>query len=106
MTPELEPVRKVKESPKELAWLLVLFIGFYTVNTLCFAIIGGLIGKVWASLSAADRFLTVVAIVGSWTTTMMAFFSKMYGRWSEGKSLLSTNGNGKKSGDTDLMKKP
>lgn len=54
----------------------VLVFGLYTVSTLCFAIIGALTGREWEQLDGEDKLLIVLAIIGNWTNTLMAFISK------------------------------
>ena len=76
------------QSPTYLAAVLRLI--FHGLATLCGAIMTGLAGMEWATADGQTRFLVIVGIVASVSSTGAAFFDKTYARLGDGKSALSS----------------
>ncbi len=73
--------------------LAIVRFAFFSVNALCAAIIGALAGTEWGNADKQTRFLIVIAVVLSWTNTMMAFFDKTSQRLAEGKDPAIPEGS-------------
>lgn len=56
--------------------MAIIYAMFFSVNALCAAVINALTGADWSKLTTQARFVIALAILGSWTNTMMAFMSK------------------------------
>ncbi len=61
----------------------------FVIFTLCTAIMTALAGTNWANVDSQTRFLIVVSIVGSVTSTIMAFFDQSIKRATDGKDPLT-----------------
>ena len=62
---------------KALEWrMAVLWFVLFSVNSLCSCIVAAMAGSVWSNLQTQEKFTVIVAIVGNWTGTIMALFSK------------------------------
>lgn len=70
-----ELIQKTKEAA--LAYKLAIFWFFlFSVNSLCTCIVASMAGSVWHNLGTQEKFTVIVAILGNWTGTIMAFISK------------------------------
>jgi sterol desaturase/sphingolipid hydroxylase (fatty acid hydroxylase superfamily) len=54
-----------------VAWFVM-----FSVNSLCTSILASLTGAKWDSIDWQQKFLICVSVLGNWTGTIMAFFSK------------------------------
>lgn len=63
---------------------------FHGLSTLCGAIMTALAGNIWKDCDGQTKFLIVVGIVASCSSTAAAFFDKTMARLSEGKAALAT----------------
>ena len=54
-----------------VAWFVM-----FSLNALCTSVIASLTGAKWDALDWQQKFMICVSIVGNWTGTIMAFFSK------------------------------
>ena len=62
---------------KVLEWYMAcIWFVLFSIGALCTAILASLVNSDWDNMNHQSKFLMVVAIVGSWTNTMLAFFSK------------------------------
>lgn len=62
---------------KLLEWrMAILWFVLFSVNSLCSCVVAAMAGSVWSSLGTQEKFTMVVAILGNWTGTIMALFSK------------------------------
>ncbi len=62
---------------KVLEWYMaVCWFVLFTINALCTAILASLVNSDWDNMNHQSKFLMVVAVLGSWANTMLAFFSK------------------------------
>jgi hypothetical protein len=63
---------------------------FHALATLCGAIMTGLAGTEWSQTDGQTKFLIVVGIVASVSSTGAAFFDKTMARLDQGKSAIAT----------------
>ena len=71
----------------------------FSVNSLATSITASLLGTNWMTLSGQQKFEIVVAIIGNWTGTIMAFLSKASSKVAKGIDPLTT-------GNTDFFADP
>lgn len=69
-----------------------LYVVLFSVNALCSCIIAAFTNATWEDMLWPKRVLTAIAIVGNWTTVLLAFYSKTVARMEAGKSPIPTNG--------------
>lgn len=81
------------EKPKRkklVVKMAVVWFCLFTVNSLCSAIMGCLAGAYWTNMSGQDRFVMIVAIIGQWTSVMMAFMYTAAARVQHGELPIGT----------------
>ena len=64
---------------------------FHALATLCGAIMTGLAGTEWSQADGQTRFLIVVGIVASVSSTGAAYFDKTMARLDQGKEAIASN---------------
>ncbi|MDE2097616.1 MAG: hypothetical protein KGL39_10245 [Patescibacteria group bacterium] len=78
-------------------WRMAIFwFILFSINSLCTCIVSAMAGSVWANLGSQEKFTVVVAIIGNWTGTIIAFVSKAARKIEEGKEPFD---------DTAIIKK-
>ena len=75
--------------------LVIWYAALFSVNALCSCIIASFTNATWEDMLWPKRILTGIAILGNWTTVLMAFFSKTFARMETGKPLINGNGDSK-----------
>lgn len=65
---------------------------FYGIATVCGAIMTALAGNNWAEADAQTKFLIVVSIISTVSSTFAAYSDKTMARLSDGKAAIA-NGN-------------
>lgn len=78
----------VTQSPTYKAALARGF--FHALATVCGAIMTGLAGTNWAAADGQTKFLIIVGIVASVTSTGAAFMDKTMARLGEGKAAIAS----------------
>lgn len=68
-------IEKIKLTAMEYKMAVFWFI-LFSVNSLCTSITASMAGSVWGNLDPQSKFTIIVAIVGNWTGTIMAYLSK------------------------------
>ena len=63
---------------------------FHALATLCGAIMTGLAGTEWSQADGQTRFLIVVGIVASVSSTGAAYFDKTMARLDQGKEAIAS----------------
>ena len=81
-----------------LNWILISYFLLFTLNSLAVAALAALQGEEWGNLTQTAKVCVILAMMSSWTTTMLAFLNRAASRIAEGKSFIST-------GDTMIVKK-
>ena len=56
--------------------MAILMFVLFSVNSLCSCFVASMAGSVWATLDTQSKITVVVAMVGNWTGTVIAFVSK------------------------------
>lgn len=56
--------------------MAILWFVLFSVNALCTSIVASMAGCVWGNLGTQEKFTIVMAIIGNWTGTIMAYISK------------------------------
>jgi hypothetical protein len=74
--------------------MAIAFGVLFSMNALCTCITVAFVNATWEDMGTFKKFLTAIAILGNWTTVLMAFLSKTVARLEAGKSPIPTNGNG------------
>lgn len=60
-----------------ILWIMnVMFIGFFTVNSLGTCIVAALVGIDWPAMTVTKKFVVVTVIVVNWSTMMMAYLNR------------------------------
>lgn len=81
-------VSQITASP---TYLMAIAKGvFHGLATLCGAIMAALAGTQWSGADGQTRFLIVVGIVASCSSTAAAFFDKTMARLSDGKTAIAS----------------
>ena len=62
----------------------------HALATICGAIMAGLAGMEWSTADGQTKFLTVIGIIATVTSTGAAFFDKTMARLDQGKSALAS----------------
>lgn len=71
---------------------VILYAVLFSINALCSCIVAAFTNATWEDMLWPKRVLTAIAIVGNWTTVLIAFYSKAVARMEAGKSPIPTNG--------------
>lgn len=71
--------------------IAVFWFLLFSVNSLCTSITASMAGSVWMNLGEQEKFTVIVAIIGNWTGTIMAFLSKASSRIKQDKPLEPTD---------------
>ena len=79
---------QVTESPSYLT--AVLRGGFHAISTLGGAIMTGLAGTEWEQCDTQTKFLIVVGIIVSCSSTAAAYFDRTMARMSDGKAAIAS----------------
>lgn len=66
--------------------MAILWFVLFSVNALCTSMVAALTGSSWVLLDNQSRLMIVIAIIGNWTGTVMAFISKQSTRFSQGST--------------------
>lgn len=87
------------------AWayrVAIIWFCLFSINALCTAIVVALVGCTWIALDFQSKFIIIIAIVGNWTGTIMAFVSKSAKKIEETGNPLDIT---QITGDTTFVKK-
>jgi len=75
--------------------MVIWYGALFSVNALCSCIIAAFTNATWEDMLWPKRILTGIAILGNWTTVLMAFLSKTVARMESGKPAINGNGDAK-----------
>ncbi len=78
--------------------MAIAFAVLFSIQSLCTCIVAAFVNTSWDEMSPFKHTMVIIAILGNWTTTLMAFLSKTMARLEAGKPLIET-------GDTAMIAK-
>ena len=76
--------------------MAVAFAILFSLQSLCTCIVAAFVNTSWDEMSTFKHVMVCIAILGNWTTTLMAFLSKTMARLEAGKPPID-------SGDTTMI---
>ena len=71
--------------------MAIAFGVLFSINALCTCVMAAFMNTSWDEMTPFKHFIICVAILGNWTTLLMAYLSKTVARLESGKGL-PTNG--------------
>lgn len=70
-----ETVKNIKTTAWE--WRIACFwFLLFSLNSLCTSIMASLVNANWTDMDRQSKFLMIIAVMGNWTGTIMAFISQ------------------------------
>lgn len=74
---------------------MVIFIcALFSVQSLCTCLTAAFVNITWEDMSGFKRIVLLIAVLGNWTTLLMAFFSKTFARLEPQITSVISNGDG------------
>jgi NADH:ubiquinone oxidoreductase subunit 6 (subunit J) len=55
--------------------MAIMWFFLFSINSLCSCIVAASAGSVWTNLDAQAKVTVIIAVIGNWTGTIMAFLS-------------------------------
>jgi len=65
--------------------MAIAFAILFSLQSLCTCIVAAFVNTSWDEMSTFKHVMVCIAILGNWTTTLMAFLSKTMARLEAGK---------------------
>ncbi len=68
--------------------LLIAYVAFFTISSLCTSIPIALANNEWSDLSSTSKFMIITLILGNWSSNMLAFINKTLAKLENNKPLF------------------
>lgn len=81
-------IKQFAVSALEWRMAVVMFI-LFSISSLCSCILAAMAGSIWHLLDNQSKFTVIVAILGNWTSTIIAYISKSAQRIKQGDDLIN-----------------
>ncbi len=74
--------------------MAIAFAVLFSIQSLCTCIVASFVNTSWDEMSPFKHTMVIIAILGNWTTTLMAFLSKTMARLEAGQPPIDTGVTG------------
>lgn len=79
-------IKSTLESKMTIVW-----IALFSINSLCTCVVASMAGSVWSLCDTQTKFTMIVAIIGNWTGTMMAYMKQNLKKIEKGQLPFDEN---------------